>query len=114
MSHEQAVHDRINLYRLVRRLEKSIAEEGWHNPGDLKNSEPFPHAVWIRTQGTLGVSPNLSLSFPAALLLTRVSDFVTVSFSVEDKTCQIVAEECGAREPVTVRLNLPTLQENTV
>lgn len=56
MSHEQAVHDRINLYRLVRRLEKSVAEEGWHNPGDLKDSEPFPHAVWIRTQGTLGVS----------------------------------------------------------
>jgi len=56
MSHEQAVHDRINLYRLVRRLEKSVAEEGWQNPGDLKDSEPFPHAVWIRTQGTLGVS----------------------------------------------------------
>lgn len=57
MSHEQAVHDRINLYRLVRRLEKSVADEGWRNPGDLKDSEPFPHAVWIRTQGTLGVSP---------------------------------------------------------
>ncbi|KAF9650568.1 hypothetical protein BDM02DRAFT_3092878 [Thelephora ganbajun] len=54
MSHEQVVHDRINLYRLLRRLEKSVAEEGWHNPGDLKDSEPFPHAVWIRTQGTLG------------------------------------------------------------
>ena len=56
MSHEQAVHDRVNLYRLVRRLEKSVAEEGWQNPGGLKDSEPFPHAVWIRTQGTLGVS----------------------------------------------------------
>jgi len=47
-------HDRINLYRLVRRLEKSVAEEGWHNPGVSKGSEPFPHAVWIRTQGTIG------------------------------------------------------------
>lgn len=56
MSHEQIVHDRINLYRLVRRLEKSIAEEGWNNTGDLKDSEPFPHAAWIRTQGALGVS----------------------------------------------------------
>lgn len=54
MSREQIVHDRINLYRLVRRLEKSVAEEGWNNPGDLKDSEPFPHAIWIRTQGTLG------------------------------------------------------------
>lgn len=59
MSHDQAVHDRINLYRLVRRLEKSVAEEDWHNSGDLRDSEPFPHAVWIRTQGTLGVSPLL-------------------------------------------------------
>lgn len=59
MSHEQAVHDRINLYRLVRRLEKSVAEEGWRKPGGLEDSEPFPHAVWIRTQGTLGVSPPL-------------------------------------------------------
>jgi hypothetical protein len=56
MSHEQAVHDRINLHRLVRRLEKSVADEGWHDPGGLKDSDPFPHAVWIRTQGTLGVS----------------------------------------------------------
>jgi hypothetical protein len=59
MSREQAIHDRVNLYRLVRRLEKSVAEEGWHNPGDLKGSEPFPHAIWIRTQGTLAVSPFL-------------------------------------------------------
>ena len=79
MSREQVVHDRINLYRLVRRLEKSVAEEGWHNPGDPKDSEPFPHAVWIRTQGTLGVSISLSLSPPIPwkkLLSTAVSDFV--------------------------------------
>ena len=56
MTHEQATHDRINLYRLVRRLEKSVAEEGWQNPGDLKDFKPFPHGAWIRTQGTLGVS----------------------------------------------------------
>ena len=61
MSHEQAVHDRINLHRLVRRLEKSVADEGWHRPEDLKDSDPFPHAVWIRTQGTLGVSVSVQL-----------------------------------------------------
>lgn len=66
MSHEQVVHDRINLYRLVRRLEKSVAEEGWDDPTDLKSSEPFPHAVWIRSQGTLGVSLSLS-SFRVSL-----------------------------------------------
>ena len=64
MSKEQAVHDRINLYRLARRLEKSIAEEGWQIPGNLKDSEAFPHAVWIRTQGTLGVSVSLHLPIP--------------------------------------------------
>jgi hypothetical protein len=63
MSHEQVAHDRINLYRLVRRLEKSVAEEGWHNPKDLTGSEPFPHAVWIRSQGTLGVSLSLQPTF---------------------------------------------------
>jgi len=78
MSHEQAVHDRINLYRLVRRLEKSIAEEGWRNPGDLKDPEPFPHAVWIRTQGTLGVSPP-HLYLLVVSVSTGVSDFVVVS-----------------------------------
>lgn len=54
MSRERIVHDRINLYRLVRRLEQSVAEEGWSNPSDLADSEPFPHAIWIRSQGTLG------------------------------------------------------------
>ena len=80
MSREQAAHDRINLYRLVRRLEKSVAEEGWPNPGDLNGSELDPHAAWIRTQGTLGVSlpPNLpsgSRCRPEYLILWRFPVF---------------------------------------
>lgn len=72
MSREQVVHDRINLYRLVRRLEKSVAEEGWPSPGGLKDPEPFPHAMWIRTQGTLGVSSLFSSLWES--LSTGISD----------------------------------------
>ncbi|KAH9949093.1 hypothetical protein B0H21DRAFT_777493 [Amylocystis lapponica] len=44
---EQAVHDRINLPRLVRRLEKTISSENW----DASNLPP--QATWVKTQGTL-------------------------------------------------------------
>ncbi|KZT63735.1 hypothetical protein DAEQUDRAFT_733503 [Daedalea quercina L-15889] len=46
-SSEQLVHDRINLARLVRRLEKTIAAENW-------DAEQLPpRATWIKTQQTL-------------------------------------------------------------
>jgi hypothetical protein len=47
---EQAVHDRINLLRLVRALEKSVNGEEWL--GDTR--EPG-RAAWIKTQGALQV-----------------------------------------------------------
>ncbi|KAH9932510.1 uncharacterized protein B0H18DRAFT_985979 [Fomitopsis serialis] len=46
-SNEQVTHDRINLARLVRRLEKSVAAEDW-DAGHLP-----PRATWIKTQQTL-------------------------------------------------------------
>lgn len=50
MQSEQAAHDRVNLARLVRRLEKTIAAETWvDEPAD--SSTP----AWIRTRGTLQV-----------------------------------------------------------
>ncbi|RPD58658.1 hypothetical protein L227DRAFT_550478 [Lentinus tigrinus ALCF2SS1-6] len=47
---EKATHDRVNLARLVRRLEKTVATESWTDsaPG-TSSSTP----AWIRTRGTL-------------------------------------------------------------
>lgn len=47
-SSEQLVHDRINLNRLVRRLEKAIADEDWNEDSQLP-----PRATWIKTRTTL-------------------------------------------------------------
>lgn len=45
---EQVVHDRINLLRLVRRLEKSIDSEEW-----LEGTHEPSRAAWIKTQGVM-------------------------------------------------------------
>ena len=44
---EQLVHDRINLGRLVRRLEKTLSDDSW-NQGNQ-------HVAWVKAQGTLQV-----------------------------------------------------------
>lgn len=48
-SNEQVVHDKVNLSRLVRRLEKTIAAEEWGTE-DLS-----PRATWMKTHQTLQV-----------------------------------------------------------
>ena len=45
---EQAAHDRINLGRLVKRLEKSVFGQDWN--------EDSQHNIWINTQQTLQVN----------------------------------------------------------
>lgn len=47
-STEQVVHDRINLGRLVKRIEKNATEDDW-GPAGGKDT-------WVRAQGTLQVS----------------------------------------------------------
>lgn len=47
---EQAVHDRINLLRLVKRLEKSVESEEWKEDTRIPS-----RAAWINTQGVLQV-----------------------------------------------------------
>lgn len=47
---EQVVHDRINLLRLVRRLEKSVDGEEW-----LEGTREPSRAAWIKTQGVMQV-----------------------------------------------------------
>ncbi|KAI0743650.1 hypothetical protein C8Q80DRAFT_1220591 [Daedaleopsis nitida] len=49
MQTEQAVHDRVNLARLVRRLEKTVETETWADEPGGSTSTP----AWIRTRGTL-------------------------------------------------------------
>ncbi|EJF65217.1 hypothetical protein DICSQDRAFT_132771 [Dichomitus squalens LYAD-421 SS1] len=50
MSTEQVLHDRVNLARLVHRLEKMVADETWME--DVAGSSTSTPA-WIRTRGTL-------------------------------------------------------------
>ncbi|KIM83454.1 hypothetical protein PILCRDRAFT_444365 [Piloderma croceum F 1598] len=45
-TNEQTVHDRINLSRLVKRLENLVTNEDW----SLQDNQ---HSAWIKTQGTL-------------------------------------------------------------
>lgn len=52
---EQIVHDRVNLLRLVRRLEKSIDNKEW-----LEDTREPSRAAWIKTQGVLQVSIKLA------------------------------------------------------
>ena len=47
---EQILHDRINLPRLVKRLEQSIQEDDW------SKSTPPKRETWIKAQTTLQVS----------------------------------------------------------
>ncbi|KAI9061712.1 hypothetical protein FKP32DRAFT_1575345 [Trametes sanguinea] len=49
MQSENLLHDRINLARLVRRLEKTVSSEGW--PDDTASATSLP--PWIATRGTL-------------------------------------------------------------
>ncbi|KZT04135.1 uncharacterized protein LAESUDRAFT_658293 [Laetiporus sulphureus 93-53] len=44
---EQVIHDRVNLGRLVRKLEKTVQEEDWDNTN--VSSRP----TWVKTQGLL-------------------------------------------------------------
>ncbi|PCH35960.1 hypothetical protein WOLCODRAFT_140139 [Wolfiporia cocos MD-104 SS10] len=44
---EQATHDKVNLTRLVRKLEKTVADEDWNASGML------PPNAWIKTRTTL-------------------------------------------------------------
>ena len=46
---EQILHDRVNLVRLVRRLDKSVNESDW----DCEKGT----ALWLKTEGLLQVSP---------------------------------------------------------
>jgi hypothetical protein len=49
---EQILHDRVNLVRLVRRLDKSVNESYW---GSEKST-----TLWLRAEGLLQVSPFFS------------------------------------------------------
>lgn len=46
-TNDQILHDKINLPRLVKRLEKSVSEEDW--------SDTSRRDTWMKAQGTLQV-----------------------------------------------------------
>lgn len=78
---EQAIHDRINLSRLVKRIEKSAAEDDWSHAGGID--------LWARAQGTLQVSTS-----PACLYLFKRRFCCGWS---ENTTCKEIVEECRSR-----------------
>ena len=47
---EQVLHDRVNLHRLLRRLEKTVASPEW----EAETRQP-ERAAWIKTKGMLQV-----------------------------------------------------------
>jgi hypothetical protein len=51
---EQVLHDRVNLVRLVRRLEKSVYESDWSTGRNT--------ILWLRSQGLLQVGPFLDFT----------------------------------------------------
>lgn len=57
---EQILHDRVNLVRLVRRLDKSVNEFDW----DSEKST----ALWLRAEGLLQVSPFFFVTQPGHLM----------------------------------------------
>lgn len=52
---EQLLHDRVNLARLVRQLEKSVASEQWATSTGNGNER-----AWVKAQGTVQVGCSLS------------------------------------------------------
>jgi SNARE protein 1 len=50
-TNDQILHDRVNLPRLVKRLEKSVSEDDW--------SDSSQRDTWIKAQGTLQVRSEL-------------------------------------------------------
>ena len=78
---EQAIHDRINLIRLVKRIEKSAAENDWSHVGGID--------LWARAQGTLQVSTS-----PVCLYLFKRRFCCGWS---ENTTCKEIVEECRSR-----------------
>lgn len=60
-SNEQLLHDRVNLTRLVRRLDKAIAVPNWENEDTLD--------AQIKTQGMLQVQSCLLCRLLAGLTL---------------------------------------------
>jgi hypothetical protein len=50
-TNDQILHDRVNLPRLVKRLEKSVSEGDW--------SDSSQRDTWIKAQGTLQVRSEL-------------------------------------------------------
>lgn len=53
---EQIRHDRINLPRLMKRLEQAIQDD------DLSNTTPPKRETWVKAQAMLQVSPDVVAS----------------------------------------------------
>lgn len=55
---EQLLHDRVNLTRLLRRLEKTVASQEWE-----EETRHPARTTWIKTKGLLQVCYTCTLDF---------------------------------------------------
>jgi hypothetical protein len=76
-SAEQILHDRVNLVRLVRRLEKSVNESDWESERNI--------TLWLKSQGLLQVR-----SFP----VPPIQHLADLCLAI--KTCKEVTKRCRA------------------
>lgn len=75
-TNDQILHDRVNLPRLVKRLEKSVSQDDW--------SDSSQRDTWIKAQGTLQVRSEL---FVANIRLLE-ADIVSAN-----QTCSLAPKE---------------------
>ncbi|GBE80445.1 hypothetical protein SCP_0301600 [Sparassis crispa] len=109
---EQTVHDRINLARLVRRLEKTVASEDW-------TDDRLP-ATWIKTRGTLQklrharkLLKNVELSedFDNAAMFQRYEDMRQTLDRLENTVLEVdkrVSPKAIRPEAILPSLSIPS------
>jgi len=108
MSHEQLVHDKINLFRLVRRLDKSISGEHW----DAQDASESSYIHWVRTEGMLQ-----KLKYAQGLLKNVQSDADEVNYGNLRATLErleATVKEANERlkpEPTKPPLMLPRMPQ---
>jgi hypothetical protein len=117
-STEQTLHDKVNLGRLVRRLEKSITQEEWNDSAR--------HDTWIKAQATLQklkyarkLLKNVELydADPSPKSAKRFNDFKIVLDKVESFVVileQRVAPQQTRPEPLLPTIPIPTSPDELV
>ncbi|EGO25924.1 hypothetical protein SERLADRAFT_466768 [Serpula lacrymans var. lacrymans S7.9] len=88
---DQLVHDKVNLFRLVKRLEKSVSEDDW--------SDDVPRDTWIRAQETIQKIKH------AKVLLKNVQADDVETTSITEQRYQGIRSSLDHLEDVVAEVN---------